>query len=270
MNTRLLKYLKRAAIVLGSIYLIACALVYFFQEKLLFHPEAVPKNLSYSYDQEFVEKSYKVANGIDLNTLLFKADSSLNKLVFYIHGNAENLTTAGGIAPIYLNQGYDLFVYDYRGYGKSDGAIHSEEELFNDVQTLYTELSQAYEEKNITIVGYSIGSGVASWLAANNAPNKLILQAPYYSMKDMMRSKFPILPTFLLRYPLETNERLKEVKCPIYIFHGDKDKSIPYRSSLKLKKEISDIHLTRLTGMGHTGFSQNQTYRTKLSEILSN
>ena len=272
MKKRLLKYLKRGIIILGSIYVVACVLVYYFQEKLLFHPEAIPKTESYSYDEDFTEKFYEVTAGVELNTLLFKADSinEKRKLIFYIHGNAENLSTAGGVAPIYTKQGYDCFVYDYRGYGKSNGEIDSEEGLFADAQILYSKMTLEYPEEDITIVGYSIGSGVAAWLASKNAPNKLILQAPYFSMKDMMSTKYPILPAFLLRYPLETNERLKETKCPIYIFHGDKDQAIPYSSSEKLKKAVNTIDLTRLVGMGHTGFSGNQKYRTKLSEILSN
>lgn len=265
------KYLKRTVWVIGSIYLLICILVLAFQEKLLFHPEAISKTQKYAYSQAFVEKNYTVTTDVELNTLLFKSDSTWQdrKLVFYVHGNAENLTTAGGVASTYTDQGYDFFVYDYRGYGKSDGSIDSEAELFADAQILYSNLSRDYKEENITIVGYSIGTGVAAWLAGKNSPERLILQAPYFSMKDMMRSKYPFLPGFVLRYPLETNERLKETKCPIYIFHGDKDKAIPYSSSVKLKKKIKTIELTRLKGLGHTGFTSNSTFQSKILEILS-
>ncbi|MDG1332557.1 MAG: alpha/beta fold hydrolase [Crocinitomicaceae bacterium] len=272
MKQRLLKYLKRGIILLASIYVLACILVYFFQEKLLFHPEAVPKTEVYSYDQEFTEKFYKVSNGVELNTLLFKSDSvqKKRKLVFYIHGNAGNLSTAGGLAPVYTDQGYDCFLYDYRGYGKSDGSIDSEESLFADAQILYDKMALEYDQEDIILVGYSMGTGIAAWLASKNAPSKLILQAPYRSVTDIMKSKYPMLPTFLLRYPLETNERLKETKCPIYIFHGDKDRSIPYSSSEKLKKEIKRINLTRLGGLGHNGFMSHPIYRSKMKQILSN
>jgi len=272
MNARYQKYIRRTVFIIGTIYVVLCALISLFQEKLLFHPEAVPKIEQYSYDQEFIEKSYKVADGIELNTLLFKSDSVAEnrKLIFYIHGNAENLTTAGGVASMYTDLGYDCFLYDFRGFGKSDGKIDSESGLFADAQILYSQLVSEYKEENITIVGYSIGTGIASWLAAKNAPNNLILQAPYFSMKDMMGKKYPIFPKFLLRYPLETNKRLSEASCPIYIFHGTKDESIPYSSSLQLKKTVKRIDLTKLEGMGHTGYSQNATFRSKLSEILSN
>lgn len=272
MKKPLLKYVQRGILILGSIYAVACALIFYFQEKMLFHPEEVPKTTSYSYDQEFTETFYEVASGIEINTLLFKADSasSKQKLVFYIHGNSENLTTAGGVASTYTEQGYDCFVYDFRGFGKSDGVIDSEASLFADAQILYSKLVPEYGEENIIIVGYSIGSGIAAWVASKNEPSKLVLQAPYFSMKDMMSINYPYLPKFLLRYPLATNERLKETKCPIFIFHGDKDESISYSSSVKLKKEVKEIDLTRLVGLGHTGFSKSSVYQSKLTEILSN
>jgi pimeloyl-ACP methyl ester carboxylesterase len=271
-KTNFRKYAKRTIWVIGSIYLLICILVLSFQEKLLFHPEAVPKTEQYVYTHEFTETNYQVEKGVELNTLLFKSDttSEKRKLVFYIHGNAENLTTAGGVASTYLNQGYDFFVYDFRGYGKSGGKIDTESALFADAQILYSNLLRDYEEADVTIVGYSIGTGIAAWLAAKNSPSKLILQAPYYSMKDMMRTKYPFLPSFLLRYPLETNERVKEVKCPIYIFHGDQDEAIPYSSSVKLKKVVKTIDLTKLEGLGHTGFMKNPDYQSKIREILSN
>ena len=266
------KYAKRTIWVIGSIYLLTCILALSFQEKLLFHPETVPKSEQYKYPQEFTEKNYQVETGVELNTLLFKSDSTSErrKLVFYIHGNGENLTTAGGLASVYTDLGYDFFVYDYRGYGKSGGKIDSESALFADAQILYSNLLRDYDEENVTILGYSIGTGIAAWLAAKNSPKQLILQAPYFSMKDMMRTKYPFLPTFLLRYPLETNERLKETKCPVYIFHGNKDDIIPYSSSTKLKKIIKTIDLTTLEGLGHTGFMEHPDYQSNIREILTN
>lgn len=273
MNKRILKYFKRGIIVLLSLYVIACALLYFFQEKMLFHPETVAKSVRYSYDSNFTEEFYEVEKGIELNSLLFKADSlkgKQGKLIFFIHGNGGNLKTLGGIAPTFTDKGYDCFLYDYRGYGKSDGSITSEADLFSDAQILYDHMKRLYSEKDIIIVGYSIGTGIASWLASNNSPRKLILEAPYFSMRDIMDRQYPIFPKFLLQYPLESNIYLNETTCPIFIFHGDKDEAIPFISSQKLKKSIPTVELFRLKGLGHTGFSENEHYQTELTEILSN
>lgn len=273
MNKRIFKYIKRGFFILFWIYGIGCALLFYFQEKMLFHPEAIDKSVEYSYATDFEEKYYEVEKDVELNTLLFSADSIPNeprKLIFFIHGNGGNLKTLGGIAPTFTDRGYDCFLYDYRGYGKSGGTIESEASLFADSEILFYEMKKKYGEENIIVVGYSIGTGIASRLASQHSPNKLILEAPYFSMTDMMHQKYYIIPTVLLRYRLETDKYLKETNCPIFIFHGDEDESIPFSSSQRLKKLHPKINFTPLRGLGHTGFAQHEKYQEVLTEILSN
>ena len=237
----------------------------------MFRPTSVPKNVVYSYSTPFEEAFYEVETGVKLNTLLFLSDSTkmeARKLIFFIHGNGGNLKTLGAAAEKYTDRGFDCFLYDYRGYGKSDGSIDSEEQLFSDAQTLYDQLKKRYREKDIVIVGYSLGSGIASWLASKNQPAQLILEAPYFSMIDMMRKKYPIFPTFLLRYPLESYRHLAKTNAPIHIFHGDKDKAIPYVSSLQLKQKLPRIHLTTLKGVDHNTIFDNKLYQSTLTKIL--
>ena len=97
----------------------------------------------------------------------------------------------------------------------------------------------------------------------------LILQAPYYSLKDMMQHNYPIIPTFILKYKFETNNYIRKCKAPVVIFHGDNDNIIYYGSSLKLKQlfKPSDT-LIILKGQGHNGMSDNTDYLAKIQEIL--
>ena len=119
-------------------------------------------------------------------------------------------------------------------------------------------------------MGYSIGTGLASHLASNNHPKKLILQAPYYNLTDMMTQNFPFIPTFILKYKFNTDEYLKNCDMPIIIFHGNTDKVMDYQSSLRLKKEFnSKIKLITLNGQGHNGMTKNTDYKTELAKILS-
>lgn len=272
MKKKSFNWLKKLAIGVISLYLVVCSLVYFFQEKMLFHPEEIPKSTDYKYDAAFEETFYEVEKGIELNTLLFTTDSTEKepkKLIFFIHGNGGTLKTLGGISEVFNERGYDCFLYDYRGYGKSDGTISSEEILFSDARTLYNAMKKRYTENNIIIVGYSIGTGIAAWLASENHPKALILEAPYYSMVDMMKTKFRVLPTFLLRYRLETNNHLKNVTAPIAIFHGTNDKTIPYSSSVRLKKEHPKIELIPLEDVSHVGLHSQPEYLNRLDKILN-
>lgn len=175
----------------------------------------------------------------------------------------------GGVAKTYTKLNYDVFILDYRGYGKSEGEINSQEQLFEDNQMAYEALKKEYDEKNSIVLGYSVGSGMAAYLASTNNPKMLILEAPYYSLTDLMRNTYSILPTFILKYKFATNEYLKNAKMPIEIFHGTEDKSIYYGSSVKLKEELGEkIHLISLPNQGHNGITSNGVYQYAIKHLL--
>jgi pimeloyl-ACP methyl ester carboxylesterase len=126
-----------------------------------------------------------------------------------------------------------------------------------------------YDESKIIVLGYSIGSGPASKIAAENHPKLLILQAPYYNLPDLTNHIYPIIPTFILKYKFETNNFLPKCKMPVVIFHGDQDEIIYYGSSVKLKAlmKAGDTLIT-LKGQGHNGMSSNSQYLREIKKIL--
>lgn len=253
----------------AGLYVLLCVLMYFYQEKLLFHPPKLDTAFKFDYKSSFEELSIPASDGKKLNGLLFKADSSKG-LIFYLHGNGGALNTWGNAAKNYIKMGYDIFILDYRGYGKSEGEIESEEQFYTDVQAAYNELKKRYSEDKIVVVGYSIGTGVASQLASGNNPKLLILQAPYYSMVDMMHHTYPFVPDLLLKYRFETFEFVKKCKMPVYIFHGDADEIIYYGSSLKLKEHFKSADkLFTLPGKGHRGMNDDEIYLSELAKALN-
>src|SRR6187402_597718 len=102
--------------VIPVLYILVCGLLYFFQEKIIFHPQKLNKEYVFQFDQKFEEKNIKTEDGIILNGLLFRADSSKG-LIFYLHGNAGSLDAWGVVADTYTPLHYDVFLLDYRGYG---------------------------------------------------------------------------------------------------------------------------------------------------------
>lgn len=254
--------------VIIAICLILGGLLYFSQEKLIFFPEKLDKDYRFEFGQEFEELNIKTKDNILLNGLLFKADRSKG-LIFYLHGNAGSLSSWGDVAKTYTNLNYDVFIMDYRGFGKSEGKIKSQKQLFEDNQTVYNELKKRYSEDSIIILGYSIGTGMASKLASTNHPKLLILQAPYYNLTDLMKKHFSLVPTFILKYKLATNDYLKNCKMPVVIFHGKQDEVIYYGSALKLEKEFKpgDL-LISLDPQGHNGMTDNPEYKAELAKLL--
>lgn len=266
--------MKKGLLILLSIivglYILIVGALYFNQEKIIFFPKKLTKSYTFKFDQKFEEFNVKGNDGKILNGLLFKADSSKG-LIFYLHGNAGNLSSWGEVAETYTKLNYDVFMLDYRSFGKSEGVINSQNQLFQDHQIVYSELKKKYSESEMIVLGYSIGTGFAAKLAATNHPNLLILQAPYYNMMEMMKQRFLFIPTFILKYKLATNEYLKRCKMPVVIFHGNKDEVINYESSLKLKDEFKKQDtLFILAGQRHNGMSDNPDYKVILRKILTN
>lgn len=262
------KWILKIAGVLLLLYIAVCILVYFIQERLLFFPEKLPPTFTFHFREPFEEKTILTADGTPLNGLLFTSTGHKG-LIFYLHGNAGSLRSWGEVAGVYTQLGYDVFIFDYRGYGKSGGHISSEKQFYADVQTVYDQLKITYPEPQITVLGYSIGTGAAARLAADNHPQRLILQAPYFSMKDMARYYYPFLPSFLLKYTFPTYNNIKRTTVPVTIFHGDQDEVIYYGSSVKLQAcfKPGDTLIT-LKGQGHNGMTDNPAYQQALRRVL--
>lgn len=263
-----MKILYSFLAIIALLYFALCTVLYFYQEHLIFYPQKLAKNYPFNFKQPFEELTITTADKTQLNGLLFTTPNPKG-LIFYLHGNAGSLASWGDTAKTYTNLGYDVFLLDYRGYGKSDGKITSQQQLFEDSQQAYDLLKSRYNESNITVIGYSVGTGLASHLACNNHPKRLILQAPYYSLTDMMQHEFPIVPTMLLKYRLETNVYLSKCTMPVIIFHGDKDEVIYYGSSLRLQDTFkpSDKLIT-LQGQMHNGMTENKAYQQHITKIL--
>ena len=263
------KVLLKIFTILFVLYILVCGVLFIAQEKLIFFPQKLAKNYPFTFDQNFEEINIKMNDNISLNGLLFKADSSKG-LIFYLHGNAGSLSSWGGVAKTYTDLNYDVFMLDYRGYGKSEGSITSQEQLFQDLQIVYDTLKKMYSENKIIVLGYSIGTGLATKIASANNPKLLILQAPYYSLTDMMQHTYPIIPTFILKYKFETNEYIKDCKMPVVDFHGNQDEVIYYGSSLKLKELFKKTDtLITLNGQRHNGMTDNAEYRSAIQRILN-
>jgi len=255
-------------IIVSVAYLAICLLAYLFQERLIFIPDRLSTDYRFDFGEPHQEVFVQANDGKQLHGLLFTSHQSRG-VILYLHGNGGALDSWGSVASAYLALQYDVLLLDYRGYGKSEGSIESEAQLVDDVQAYYNYLMKSYRESDVIVLGYSLGSGLAAKMAAHNNPGMLIMQAPYYSLTDMMKHSFPFLPTFLLKYKLSTNEVLPKCDMPIVLIHGDRDEVIPYGQSLKLKELLKpgDTLIT-LSGVGHNGMTDEPQYLKAIRDIL--
>ena len=269
--------MKRSTKILLSIlliiflgYILVCVWFYRGQEKALFTKVPHPANYVYKFNVPFEERNITMADGKKLNGVLFKSDSSKG-LILWLPGGRGMLDSLSEEAAFYTRLNYDVFIINYRGFGKSEGAITSEEQFGNDMQTVYDSFKKQYSENNIVVYGYSLGSGPAARLAAENHPKMLLLLAPYYSLEDMTQKAIPYLPmSLLMKYHFNTFEQLKKTKSPIIIFHGDGDTKIKVEASQRLKEYLKPAdQLIILPGQPHNNFTGNEQYLAELKKVLA-
>lgn len=238
------------------------------QVKWFFPGARLAKDYTFDFPDKFIEVVIRTKDSSNLSALLFKADSSKG-VILYLHGNTDAVDKWGGVAKTYTALNYDLFIPDYRGYGKSEGSIKNETQLYSDVQEAYNYLKRIYPENKIIVLGYSIGTGPAAMLAANNNPQKLILQAPYYSLPDAIHHLRPSFDTSKIAFHFNTYQFLQKTSAPIFIFHGDADKMFYYGSSEKLKPFLKPTdELFTLKGAGHAYMDKNKDYLDALKRVL--
>lgn len=249
-------------------YLILMGLVYLIQERFIFKPEKLKQNFVYKYDAPFEELFFDVEPGVRINGLHFQVKNPLG-LVLYFHGNSRSIKGWAKYAKDFFRYKYDVVLVDYRGFGKSTGK-RSEEAMLNDVQFVYNKLAGKYPEDHLIIYGRSLGSGFAAKLASENNPRYLILDAPYFNFGLAMERLMPFLPIrHMIRYKLQIDKWIKNVKCHTYILHGTKDWLIPIKNSEKLQSlNPTKITLLKITGGGHNNLPTFNDYHNFLRDIL--
>ena len=242
---------------------------YFLQEKIIFSPIKLDKDYSYPFETEFEEEFYEVEPGVKLNSILFKAKNSKG-LIFYIHGNADNLRYWGQFAKFFVDLNYDVFMFDFRGFGKSDGRVKGERLLQKDTKRLYLKMLERYQASKIHIYGFSLGTGIAARLASKQACATLFLEAPYFNFIKLINYHKGYLPaSWISKYYFRTNRYLKSVVAPIYIFHGTEDRKVPFILGKMLNESLPSVNFYRVEGCTHNEMQEMALFQKEMKRILA-
>ncbi len=265
--------MKKIAIGLISTYFLSGLFCYIFQDQIIFHEKILPKNYKYSFQVPHKEIWLNSHNNLNINALYFYSNANKRKgIICYFHGNADNLVRWGKFAIDFTKNGYDVFMIDYRGFGKSKGEF-SEIGLMNDAEAAYNYCKSQFPENNIVVYGRSLGSGIATQIAAKHNPKMLLLETPYFNFPDVAWHFLPIYPySKMSRYKFSTDQYITKVNCPIHLFHGTADELVYYESSLKLCKIMGkkpEVILTTILGGTHKNLTVYPLYHIKLDSCLA-
>ena len=215
------------------IYVGITVVVYFYQRKLLYHPfsaEITGEGLIHNFETI----NFKTSDNFVLKGW-FHLKNSNKKTILFLHGNAGNLDNRIDKLNSLGSMDINFLIISWRGYSGNPGNP-SEAGLYKDVLGGIKWLNEkGISNDQIILYGESLGTAIATEVGQNENFAGIILEAPFTSMVDMGQKIYPIFPVkFLLKDKYESKNKIKNIKSPILIMHGEIDKIVPFRMGKKM------------------------------------
>ncbi len=208
-------------------YVLLAIGLFFFQSRLVYFPKSELIAAPDDYGLAFEDVSLLTADDVKLHGWFIPAGKPRGAVLF-CHGNGGNISYRLDTLKILHEMGLSVLIFDYRGYGRSDGAP-SERGTYLDAQAAWDFLTKdkLFAPGSIIIHGRSLGGAIAAHLAKDNLPAGLIVESSFSSATDIGVEKLPFMPARLLsRFDYNTVEFVKRVKCPVLVIHSADDRLI--------------------------------------------
>ncbi len=268
----LLLMVARIAALFCVLYLAALALLWFNQEKLLFAPTVLAADYRLATAPDIQELAIDVP-GARLSAMHLKL-ANPKGVVFFLHGNGGSLENWFVNPEYYRRANFDLFMVDYRGYGKSTGQITSEAQLRADVRAAWATVAPQYAGRKVVIYGRSLGSGLAASLSAEmvvaqRAPDLTVLVSAYTSMAALATDHYPWVPQALLRYPMRTDAVISQIRSPLLLIHGAQDSLIAPHHTNTLKALVPHATAVFIQGANHNDLQDFDAYLDAYARALA-
>jgi len=256
--------MKRAAacfavlLILGSLPLFAERVDAMLEDRFLFFPEARMYATPAARNLEYRDVSFPAEDATELHGWYLPGEPG-KPLLLFCHGNAGNISHRIDNLKLLRDLGLSIFIFDYRGYGKSRGTT-TEPGTYSDARGALRYLKQqGWSAGRIIYFGRSLGAGVALQLALEEPPAALVLESPFTSVAAMGRHHYPLLSLLagpLIRARYDNLRKIDRLKAPLLIFQGAKDWIVPPAMAEQLyRKAPQPKQLVLLPGAGH-----NDTY----------
>ena len=237
-NKKLSKFFKIIGITIVLVYAGICALLYFNQDELLFHPQPTSKQEIAEIIKTYPEFDTLCFTMKDGNrTYGFISKDTLKEklpLVLYFGGNAEEVSHLADYKTYFPHT--IMVMVNYRGFGLSKGIV-SEKTMFSDALEAYDKLITNPEiaADKVIVIGRSIGTGVATYLSSQRKTKATVLITPYENMIDVAFEKYPFVPIgLLIKHPFESDKYAKNISTPVLSLISKNDEVIPKHHAYNL------------------------------------
>jgi fermentation-respiration switch protein FrsA (DUF1100 family) len=265
--------LLSAIILILLAYWVLGTVLFFMQPVFIFSPNRfvpfTPAELGLPYERVTLRTSDKVL----LSAWFVPAHGAENTILF-CHGKGGNVSYYLDSVNIFNELGFNVFIFDYRGFGNSHGKP-SEQGTYLDAQAAYDWLinHKDLNHDDIIIFGRSLGGSIAAHLASKVKAKGLVVESCFTSFPDIGVKCYPYMPVRLFaRYEFKTGEYLKKVKYPVLIIHSRNDETVPFEFGLRLYEDYANEpkDFLEIYGCHNDGFLYSgEVYRQGLADWVT-
>lgn len=244
--------LKRFLVHVVTAYLVLCVLLLLFQRRLVYFPGEAPRGNPRGVGLEFDEVKLVAEDGVELHAWLVRV-AEPKGVVLFCHGNAGNIEHRLPAARVFCNLGYCVLLFDYRGYGASEGKP-SEEGTYLDAEAAYSYLVETagFESERIAVYGESLGGAVAIELGGRREVACLVVESAFTSLPSIGAELYPWLPVRLLsRFDYDNESKIGSLGVPVMVIHSPDDEVVPYSHGERLFERAEEPKSFLATSGGH-------------------
>jgi len=243
-------------VILFVAYLVLGGLLYIMQPAFLYSPVQEITDTPDELDMDFEDVVFETEDGLRLNGWYVPAENA-KFTVLFCHGNGGNIMHRLDSINIFYNLGLNCFIFDYRGYGSSEGKT-SEEGTYLDAMAAYKWLTdeKKISPNDIVIFGRSLGGSIAAQLATKVEVRALIIESAFTSYVDIGKKFYPYMPVrWFARFSYRTIDYIKNVRCPVMMIHSRNDEIVPYEFGLELYEAANEPkEFVEIFGSHNDGF----------------
>ena len=224
------------------------------EDRFIFHPDRVTERDPGHIGLKFEDVFFETQDAVRLHGWFIPHQGASATFVWF-HGNAGSISDRLlNIKLLHDRIAINIFIFDYRGYGRSEGTVSEKGTYLDGAAAIKYLLGRDdAAARRLILFGRSLGAAVAAEMATRFDTFGLILESPFVSIREMARAIFPSLPlAWLLRTRYDTLEKVRSVKTPILVLHGDRDATVPFAQGKKVFEVASEPKkFHRIVGASH-------------------